>query len=209
LQKQRFILTYLLVVFCTMAEHHQTTIVPESASTSTIASSEVISLRSEVADLKAKLDQLLENMAKQTPSHISETDVDKDSIMEGVEPTIETRRGKKHAHTNVDANIEEITRPHKSSHLQAPIVHTKEPSAPLPEAYDGNPKHLKIFLEMLSLCFRASPSKYARDEVKIIIVGRLCTNPKVYLWWDTWKEHWMKDERGYCTWKDFESVMRS
>jgi len=90
-----------------------------------------------------------------------------------------------------------------------PMVHTKEPSIPLPEPYDGIPKHLKSFLESLNLCFWASPSKYASDRIKIIVAGRLCVGQKVHPWWDTWKEHWSKGEEGYQTWEDFERAIRA
>ena len=65
------------------------------------------------------------------------------------------------------------------------VARAKEPSIPLPDAFDGNPKNLKKFLTELDLCFRAAPTKFAGDDAKVITAGRLCTGTKVYPWWNT------------------------
>ena len=46
------------------------------------------------------------------------------------------------------------------------ITKAKNPSIPLPDAFDGNLKHLKKFLSELDLWFRVAPSKYAEDNAK-------------------------------------------
>ena len=60
------------------------------------------------------------------------------------------------------------------------ITKAKDPSIPLPDAFDGNPKHLKKFLSELDLWFRVAPSKYAEDNAKSSLGGgcaqtRRCT----------------------------------
>ena len=62
------------------------------------------------------------------------------------------------------------------------VARAKEPSIPLPDAFDGNPKNLKKFLTELDLCFRAAPTKFAGDDAKVITAGRLCTGTRVYSW---------------------------
>ena len=89
------------------------------------------------------------------------------------------------------------------------VVKTKEPNVPLPDPFDGNPRHLKEFLTDLDLCFRASPSKYATDNVKVMVAGRLCSNRKVSPWRNTWLQRWKQHEEGYKSWEDFERGMRS
>ena len=79
----------------------------------------------------------------------------------------------------------------------------------MPDNFDGNPKNLKKFLTELDLCFRASPTKYAGDDVKVITAGRLCSHDKVYPWWNTWLLRWKEREVGYRTWKDFEDGIKS
>src|SRR5205814_9133231 len=79
---------------------------------------------------------------------------------------------------------------------------------PLPDPFDGNPRHLKEFLTDLDLCFRASPSKYATDNIKIMVAGRLCSNRKVSPWRNTWLQRWKQHEEGYKSWEDFERGMR-
>ena len=83
------------------------------------------------------------------------------------------------------------------------IVRAKEPSIPLPDAFDGNPKNLKKFLTELDLCFRAAPTKFAGDDAKIITAGRLCSGTKVYPWWNTWLLCWKEKQVEYQTWRDF------
>src|SRR5436305_10535855 len=62
------------------------------------------------------------------------------------------------------------------------IAKAKELSIPLPDTFDGNPKHLRKFLSELNLCFRVAPSKYAGDDTKVITARRLCSDKKVYPW---------------------------
>ena len=60
------------------------------------------------------------------------------------------------------------------------IARAKEPSIPLPDAFDSNLKNLKKFLTELDLCFRAVLTKFAGDDAKVITAGRLCSGTKVY-----------------------------
>jgi len=144
-------------------------------------------LRRQMADLDKKVDQLMELMAgnargkkrSQEEASVSETP-----------PAARVR---------VDAGAETIWY----------IAKAKEPSIPLPDTFDGNPKHLKKFLSELDLCFRVAPSKYAGDDAKVITAGRLCSDKKVYPWWNTWLTRWKQKDVGFQTWEDFERGIRS
>ena len=61
----------------------------------------------------------------------------------------------------------------------------------------------------LDLCFQIAPSKYAGDDAKVITAGRLCSDKKVYPWWNTWLARWKQQEEGFQTWEDFERGIRS
>src|SRR4051794_7640451 len=122
--------------------------------------------RRQVADLSRKINRLMELLAARGIE------------LESTPPTEDNSRGKKCSRDEASDN----ETPH-AARLRANtgateaeairyIAKSKEPNIPLPDAYDGNPKSLKKFLAELDLCFRAAPSKYAGDDVKVITAGR-------------------------------------
>lgn len=140
-----------------------------------------------IASLEAQVSEILKILKgkRKAPQPETDSDPDHDDNISGDGPEPEPDR--------------QLKRPR----------HHKEPVIPLPEAYDGNPKHLEIFLDNLNLCFEISPSRYAKDSIKIATAGRLCANPKVHPWWVSWRQRWRKNERGYSTWDDFEQAIRA
>src|SRR5436190_3970625 len=164
-------------------------------------------LRDQVAELNRKVDQLTQLLTA------SRGDVRQ--ILSEATSSVNTaaRKGKKRALD--EASISEDPPAVRARIDAGPgdavryIARPKEPNVPLPEAFDGNPRHLKKFLSELDLCFRAAPSKYAGDDAKVITAGRLCSHAKVYPWWNTWLACWKKQEEGFRTWDDFEGGIRS
>src|SRR5947209_15072397 len=161
--------------------------------------------RRQVADLSRKVNRLMELLAARGIE------------LESTPPIESNSRGKKHSRDEASdtetppaARIRIRTTP-RATEAEAIryIARSKEPNIPLPDAFDGNPKSLKKFLAELDLCFRAAPSKYAGDDVKVITAGRLCSNKKVYPWWNTWLARWKQQEDGFKTWEDFERGIRS
>ena len=80
---------------------------------------------------------------------------------------ITAKQSKKRAYDEVSSTNETPPAAHvriESGTTDAPqyIARAKEPSIPLPDAFDGNPKNLKKFLTELNLCFRAAPTKVCR-----------------------------------------------
>ena len=149
------------------------------------------SMRKELSELHEKVDDLLRMMRAVT-----------------------AKQSKKRAYNEVSSTNETPSAAHvriESSATDAPqyVVRAKEPSIPLPDAFDGNLKNLKKFLTELDLCFQAAPTKFAGDDAKVITAGRLCTGTKVYPWWNTWLLRWKEKQVGYQTWKDFEYGIKS
>ena len=152
---------------------------------------DVPSIRKELSELHEKVDDLLRMMRAVTAKQSKKRAYDEASSTNETPPAARVR-------------IE-------SGATDAPqyVARAKEPSIPLPDAFDGNPKNLKKFLTELDLCFRAAPTKFAGDDAKVITAGRLCTGTKVYPWWNTWLLRWKEKQVGYQTWKDFEYGIKS
>src|SRR5947207_173796 len=123
-------------------------------------SDDIASLRSDMTDLREKVDRILQHIAATTTN-----DTFNDPEEEGLQ---EARRGKKRPREDADeaqpSTIRVRLNPGAASSANY-VTKTKEPNIPLPDPFDGNPRHLKEFLTELDLCFRASQSKYATDNV--------------------------------------------
>src|SRR4051794_26579069 len=163
---------------------------------------ELSATRREVAELSRKVDQLMQLLAARG-MELQST------------PAVEDTHGKKHSSDEAS-----ITETPPAAHLRVSpgatevevvrhVKKAKEPSIPLPNEFDGNPRNLRKFLSQLALCFRIAPMRYAADDVKIATAGRLCSHKKVDPWWNTWMSKWDQNEEGFRTWDDFQKGIRS
>jgi hypothetical protein len=160
--------------------------------------------RSQVAELQRKVDQLMQFLTARgfDQSLLESTSTPDEVTVRGEKrPREETSISETPPAARVRVNTEDATIRY--------VARPKEPNVPLPDAFDGDPRHLKKFLTELDLCFRAAPSKYAGDDAKVVTAGRLCSGTKVYPWWNTWLARWKKQEEGFRTWEDFETGIRS
>src|SRR5947208_2120319 len=113
----------------------------------------VPSMRKELSELHEKVDDLLRMMR-----------------------AITAKQSKKRAYNEASSTNETPPAAHvriKSGATDAPqyVARAKEPSIPLPDAFDGNPKNLKKFLTELDLCFRAAPTKFAGMTLRSSLQG--------------------------------------
>ena len=140
----------------------------------------VPSMRKELSELHEKVDDLLRMMRAVTAKQSS-----KKRAFDEASSTNETPPA---ARVRIESGA-----------TDAPqyVARAKEPSIPLPDAFDSNLKNLKKFLTELDLCFWAAPTKFAGDDAKVITAGRLCTGTKVYPWWNTWLLCWKEKQVRY------------
>src|SRR5947207_7653982 len=151
-----------------MSESHENTpFEDEEAPVASETSDSLSSLRNEMADLCEKVDQMLQHIAATTNKNnrVEDGPEDEDHPQE---VTMGNKRPRDADDEPQPSNVRIRLNPGAAGSVNY-VAKTKEPNVPLPDPYDGNPRHLKEFLTELDLCFRASPSKYATDKVKIIV----------------------------------------